>query len=146
MFDLESGLSSMLTEMSPLSKIFAVLSIVCYLVTSSIASAHALPMKSNLGGSDRVTSITKMDSAEDEGDELKDQQLTTMMACHQSANTSAEMVKASGLCKIFCSAIGHAFLSSEAAIVVSIFHPTSPNTEISTLTTRQLSVEHQPPK
>ena len=132
--------------MSPLSKIFAVLSIVCYLATSSIASAHAFPMKSNMSGSDRITSMTKMDSAQDEGDDFKDQQPTAMMACHHSANTSPDTANASGLCKIFCSAIGHAFLSSETAVVVSIFHPTSPNTEISSLTTRQLTVEHQPPK
>ncbi len=132
--------------MSALSRIFAVISIVCYLATSSIASVHAFPMKSNMGSSDRITSMTKMNSAEDEGDGFNDQQPTTMMACHQSADTSADTVKASGLCKIFCSAIGHAFLSSEAAVVISIFHPTSPNTEISSLTTRQLTVEHQPPK
>jgi len=121
-------------------------SLLCYLAATSLASAHAFPMKSNMGGSDRVTSITKMDSAEDESDGLKDQQPKTMMACHQSANTSPDTANASGLCKIFCSAIGHAFLSSEGAVVVSIFHPTSPNTEISSLTTRQLTVEHQPPK
>lgn len=132
--------------MSSLSKIFAVLSIVCYLATSSIASAHAFPMKGNMDGSDRATLITTVDSVEDERDALKDQEPVSMMACHQSAKSSADTIKASGLCKIFCSAIGHAFLSTEVAIVVSTFHPSSPNTEISSLTTRQLTVEHQPPK
>jgi len=132
--------------MEKLTSVILRLSIVCYLATSSIASAHAYPMKSNMSGSDRITSMTKMDSAEDEGNGLEDQQPTTMMACHQSADTSADTVKASGLCKIFCSAIGHAFLSSEAAVVVSMLHPISPNIEISSLTTRQLTVEHQPPK
>jgi len=132
--------------MEKLTSIIFRLSIICYLATSSIASAHAFPMESNMSGSDRITSMTKMDSAEDEGDDFKDQQPATMAACHQSADTSADTVKAAGLCKIFCSAIGHAFLSSEAAVVVSMLHPISPNIEISSLTTRQLTVEHQPPK
>lgn len=129
--------------MSALSKILSALSMLCYIATSSIAAAHAFPMIGGNGSSDSFAlKATTMVGEESNQAGLSDE----MMACHQGANSSVDGGKASGICKIFCSAIGHALLSTEVVEISSKFLNTPPRLGIDSLTTRQLSVEHQPPK
>ena len=129
--------------MSALSKILAALSMVCYVATSSIAAAHAFPMMGGIASLDSIdleaTTMVGEEANQADGSEA-------IMDCHQDASSSADSGKASGICKIFCSAIGHALLSTELVEISSKFHNTSPRLGTDSLTTRQLSVDHQPPK
>lgn len=129
--------------MSPLTKILAAISMVCYVATSSIAAAHAFPMMSGIGGLDSIaletTTMVGKEANQADGSEA-------MMDCHQNVNSSADTGKASGICKIFCSAIGHALLSTKLVEISSKFHSTFPRLGTDSLTTRELCVEHQPPK
>jgi hypothetical protein len=133
----------MLVIMSVLSKILAALSMVCYVATSSIAAAHAFPMMGGIGTSDSIALETSTMVSKEANQAVGSE---AMMDCHQDANSSADSGKVSSICKIFCSAIGHALLSTELVEISSIFHNTSPRLGSDSLTTRQLSVEHQPPK
>lgn len=129
--------------MSALSKILSALSMVCYIATSSIAAAHAFPMIAGNGSSDSLD----LKASTTVGKESNQAGLSDMMmACHQDANSSVDGGKASGICKIFCSAIGHALLSTEVVDISPKFQSTPPRLGTDSLTTRQLSVEHQPPK
>jgi hypothetical protein len=140
--------------MSLLSKILLSISIVCYLATSSVAAAHAFPIMGNMSDSD----ITSLDVEVTLVENVKQVEAGNgLMTCHQEpsaytgfANSgstdSGNGAKASGICKIFCSAIGHAFLTSDPLQAEAKFHHTSPASYNDRLFTRQLSVEHQPPK
>ncbi len=132
--------------MRNLREMIVLFSTVCYLATSSIASVHAFPMSDSLDDSDSVVSKAIFLNAEGEIDASIDQQPKTIMACHQGISVSLEKIETFDLCKIFCSATGHGLLLSDAIVVASIFRPVSYSGEVNTLTSRQLTVEHQPPK
>jgi hypothetical protein len=139
--------------MSRLSKILVALSMLCYIATSSVAAVHALPMVGNLDNSPstflnaKIPLSLKVGSFEVVSFEgASGEMAESMMPCHQTSGSSADKVKASNACKIFCSAIGHALISVELPDVVSKLAHTSPRSRADSLLTRQTSVDHQPPK
>ncbi|RBP50633.1 hypothetical protein [Arenicella xantha] len=141
--------------MSALSKIFAALSMACYLATSMMAAAHALPMMTaSISGSMNIAlNATDSDSVDTRNEQQTlaagshaasnlEPLADAMQSCHQTASKSSK----ADTCKIVCSAIAHALLASEQVGSAADFHTTSPHSNIASLTTRQSTVEHQPPK
>lgn len=116
------------------TKIFTRILILCYLAVSSIAAVHAFPAI-DVMSSANIDKVSIM---------VDDASITDQADCHQAMATSDS--DASGVCKIFCSATGHA-LTTEISSDVATFIPLVQIPTLSDgLVTRQLSVEHQPPK
>lgn len=131
--------------MKAFTQLIARFSILCYLVVASIAAAHAFPMSSAMGSNN---TLMTMDVALDDSQALIAEETVSMdemqADCHQSKTVSSDVGSAS-LCKIFCSAIGHAVTSEMIFIMASIMPPAQNHTLIDDFSTRQVSVEHHPP-
>ena len=117
--------------MKTVKKILILVSVLCYLVVASVAAVHAYPAMS-----DAVADSSTLAS----GSGLDDQP-----NCHESRDMSPDSA-ASGLCKIFCSAIGHAMTTDTASEVISLVPLVQVSTLSGSIVTRQLSVEQQPPR
>ena len=120
-------------------------SILCYLVVVSIAAAHAFPMAS-AAGSNEATMV--MDNGSGDSQVLTIEETASMSEmqsdCHQSKTASSDASSMS-LCKIFCSATGHAVTSEIIFIVASITPPLQTHALSDDFSTRQISVEQHPP-
>lgn len=119
--------------MNTVTKTLALISILCYLAVSSVAAVHAFPVLSK---------------SADVGDTLVmtgDSSLDHQPSCHQSSDISPDNA-ASVLCKIFCSAIGHAMVTDTASEAISLVPLIQVSALNGSLVTRQLSVERQPPR
>lgn len=129
--------------MNKLSNMLVMLSILCYLAMSSLSAAHAfIVMDGNVGLVDIEPENSLM-----AGKQMDQLGLSEgMMPCHQEADPSSDDDKASGICKISCSAIGHALVTTDLLEENSKSQYTSPHPVTDSLRSRQLSVEHQPPK
>ncbi|MFT6046394.1 MAG: hypothetical protein ACI9WC_002100 [Arenicella sp.] len=132
--------------MKTITKFIARLSILCYLVVASIASAHAFPM-ARTAQSNSVTMVTDIGSG---GSQILAVEATAPMRamqsdCHQTKTGSADASSMS-LCKIFCAATSHALTTD---IIVDLVLPLPPVQTVSvkvSFGTGQLVVEQRPPK
>ena len=127
-------------KMSILSNIFVALSILCYTAMSSLAAVHAFPAMDGMGSSPQISLPTQI-SVADNSDMAE-----SLMSCHQVAETPAEQLSGSSICKIFCSAIGLALLTFKPLEMVSAQPHTSPHSRINRYISTQTSVDHQPPR
>ena len=127
-------------NMSTLSKIFVALSILCYTAMSSLAAVHAFPAMDGMGSSPQIGLQTEIPVADNRD------MAESLMSCHQLADTPADQLSGSSICKIFCSAIGLALLSFKPLEMVSTQPHTSPHSRINRFISTQTSVDHQPPR
>jgi hypothetical protein len=122
---------------------------VCYLVTSSIAAVHALPMDA-YGVDSRVTSNSVGTAPPNLASNAPDQHNAVLMAgsmpCHQDSATSVDGVNAANLCKIFCSAIAHAMVVVASDDSIVLLNHSAPRAKPNRFTTHLGRVDHQPPK
>ena len=132
--------------MKAVTQSIARFSILCYLVVASIAAAHAFPMPSAAGSNGAAI---VMDIALGDSQALTLEETTAMgdmqSDCHQSKTVSSDASSMS-LCKIFCSATGHAINTDILVDLVSISPPLQVITLSEVFFTRQLVVEQHPPK
>ena len=132
--------------MKAVTQLIARLSIFCYLVVASIAAAHAFPMPS-AAGSDSAAMV--MDISLSDSQALLGEESVTMgdmqSDCHQSKNVSSGGSSMS-LCKISCSAMGHALTTDIFVDLVSIAPSIQAGFLSDDFLTRQLAVEKHPPK
>ena len=132
--------------MKPIKQTIVRLSILCYLVMTSIAAAHAFPMldesvdkgavmvtEATSGDSQVLTSEAMASSGEMEPD------------CHKSSKGSSD-TNSMTLCKIFCSATANAVTPDIAVDLASNSQPAQVAALRDNFQTRQLVVEKHPPK
>lgn len=132
--------------MKSASQLIAGIAIFCYLVVASIAAAHAFPMPSTAGNGS--TAMVMNASIGDSKTLLVDQSATMgdmQPDCHQSQKVSTDASSMS-LCKISCSAMGHALTTDILIDLALIAPPVKANSLSDDLRTRQLVVEQRPPK
>ncbi|MFT5572258.1 MAG: hypothetical protein ACI9FR_001181 [Cryomorphaceae bacterium] len=142
--------------MNAVNKAIARFSMLCYLVAASIAAAHAFPMPSaaasNIAAAGKSATMV-MDIASSDSQALNLDQTLDVTAhigeiqpdCHQS-NKGSSSASSMSLCKIFCSATGHALTTDFLVDLASIAPPIHSVSLSDDLRTRQLSVEQHPPK
>jgi hypothetical protein len=128
------------------AQLIARLSVLCYLFMASIAAAHAFPMPSagkDVGGTVVVDITTKANPAQTP--KVTAAEADIQLDCHQ-AKAGVSNAKSMSLCKIFCSATGHA-LATDIFVGIGSITPPLQVASLSDIShTRQLSVEQHPPQ
>ena len=132
--------------MKAVTQLIARFTILCYLVVASIAAAHAFPMPSAAGsGSATMVMDASMGDSQAQFGEESASMDGMQPDCHQSKKVSSDASSMS-LCKISCSAMGHALTVDILVDLASIAPPIQAAFLSDNLRTRQLVVEQHPPK